>query len=77
MAKFARDPYWLNARFDSTCSKCGRPIKKGQKIFYYPNGKQVLCTNPNPPSGATCGGQASAEFESAKADEAVYNGQNW
>ena len=68
MSRYARDPYWLNARFASTCT-CGRPITKGQRIFYYPNGKQALCS--------TCGEKASAEFNAAAADEAMLSGQTW
>lgn len=60
------DPYWLNARFDSRCA-CGAAIQKGERIFYYPNGKRALC--------AKCGATASAEFEGAKQDEAFYASQ--
>ena len=37
-----RDPYWLNARFESACS-CGKSINKGDKILYYPNGRKAVC----------------------------------
>lgn len=60
------DPYWLTARFDSKC-QCGTPIKKGQRAFYYPNGKRILCAG-------TCGEKASREFEAARQDEAVMAG---
>jgi len=68
MHKYARDPYWLTARFNSTCT-CGQPITKGQRIFYYPNGRQALCPQ--------CSEKASAEFSAAAADEAMLNGQNY
>lgn len=59
------DPYWLTARFNSKCSnpKCGREIKKGERAFYFPNGKSIRCDRDE------CGGQASRDFEAAKADE--------
>lgn len=36
------DPYWLNARFASTCT-CGKRIQKGDRIFYYPKTKTAVC----------------------------------
>lgn len=59
------DPYWLNARFNSTC-QCGTPIKTGDKIFYYPRGKTALCPK--------CGEKAHAEFAAAAADEQFMSG---
>ena len=70
MPRYSGDPYWLNARFHSTC-KCGRPIKKGDSIFYYPRQRTAMCDGPN------CGAKASAEFNAAAQDEAVYCGQAW
>ena len=29
----------MGARFASTCHTCGMPIKKGEQIIYWPNGK--------------------------------------
>ena len=63
-----RDPHWTTARFNSTDAN-GNPVKKGDRIFYYPNGRQVL-------TGAAAE-KAAAEFEGAKHDEAFANGQTW
>jgi len=36
------DPYWLAARFGSVCT-CGKAIRKGDRIFYFPKGKRAFC----------------------------------
>jgi hypothetical protein len=68
MRRYSNDPYWLNARFESQC-KCGCKVKRGDRIFYYPNGKTALC--------AKCGEAAAAEFQGAAMDEAMMTGQSW
>jgi hypothetical protein len=35
------DPRQITARFPSTCHTCGKPIKKGETIIYWPNGKKA------------------------------------
>jgi hypothetical protein len=37
--KHGGDPYETTARFNSTCNTCKKPIKKGDAIVYWPNGK--------------------------------------
>jgi hypothetical protein len=37
--KQSGDPRQMSARFSSTCHTCGEPIKKGEQIIYWPNGK--------------------------------------
>ena len=69
MRRYSGDPYWLNARFESTC-KCGHRIKRGERIFYYPRTRTALCT------GAACGQAAEADFLSHAQDEAMMTG-NW
>jgi hypothetical protein len=64
MANYGRDPYWLMARFASTC-KCGAAIKKGERIFYYPSTKSALCPK--------CSEAASADFNACAQDDAFYN----
>jgi len=68
-ATIARDPYWLNARFDGVCANpsCPNPIKQGDRIFYYPNGRKALCPS--------CSDAAGREFEAAKQDEAFMQSQ--
>ena len=61
-----RDPYWTTARFDSIDAN-GNPVKRGDRIFCYPNGKVVLTGD--------AAQKASAEFEGAKQDESFYASQ--
>jgi hypothetical protein len=56
----------MTAKFPSQC-RCGNAIKKGDRMFYYPNGRTALCQSP-------CGEKAAAEFQSHAADEAMYSG---
>ena len=74
--RYARDPYWTTARFASRCqrtssatpgSTCGAPIRKGDRIFYYPASRSVLCE--------ACGADAAADFDAHAFDEAVYASQ--
>lgn len=64
--KYSNDPYWLNARYPSKCRKCGHPIKKGDRIFYYPATRYTLC--------AACGYDAAQEFSALAFDEMVQGG---
>ena len=66
MIRYSKDPRWINARFNRDC-ECGEAIRRGDRIFYFPNGKTVLCE--------TCGELASARFVSETHDEAVMSGQ--
>jgi hypothetical protein len=59
------DPYWTTAKFNSTDAN-GNAVKKGDRIFYYPRTRTVL-------TGAAAE-KASAEFQSAAADEAFESG---
>lgn len=63
-----RDPYWLYVRYAGVCSVCGEPIPQGQRAFYYPNGRKLLCFRDG------CGEAAAADFRAAAADEAAYAG---
>ena len=58
------DPYWTTARFNSKDAN-GKPVKKGDRIFYYPLTRVVL-------TGAEAE-KASNEFDAACADESTYN----
>ena len=35
------DPRWIETRFQSRCSACGRSIPKGTDAFYYPATKNL------------------------------------
>lgn len=41
--RYRNDPFPIIAKFDSNCSCCKEPIKKGDKIYFYPIGKKVEC----------------------------------
>jgi hypothetical protein len=46
--RVGRDPYWLTARYDGTCSKCGERFRRGERVFWFPNGKRAYygeCAN--------------------------------
>ena len=62
---FPRNPYWLDSRFPSRCSKCSEPIKKGESIFFYPNSKTVFCNRED------CGKHEARQFDAAMFDERV------
>ena len=66
MKTYSRDPYWTTARFAGVCAKTGQPFKAGERIFYYPNGKQCF-------AGAAAEA-ASADFTACAQDEAFCNG---
>lgn len=66
MRHFPRDPHWLDARFRSVCDKCHAEIKPGERIFYYPSTKTVLCDMP------ACGQAAADDFSACLFDERGY-----
>ncbi|MDP1621284.1 MAG: hypothetical protein Q8M08_02990 [Bacteroidales bacterium] len=39
--KQSGDPRQMTSRFASSCHTCGKPIKKGEEIIYWPNGKHA------------------------------------
>jgi hypothetical protein len=59
------DPYWTTAKFDSTDAN-GKPVKKGDRIFYYPATRAVY-------TGAAAE-KAAAEFQANVQDEAFIGG---
>jgi hypothetical protein len=70
MNHYAKDPYWTTARFSGKSSnKDGAPIKVGDRIFYYPNGRQSFV-------GAEAEA-ASADFQACAQDEAFMCGDNY
>lgn len=36
------DPRWIDVRYAAKCS-CGQEIRPGDRGFYYPRGKTVVC----------------------------------
>lgn len=62
-----RDPYWMTARFAGPSNnRNGQSINKGDRIFYYPNGRQSFV-------GAEAEA-AAADFKSCANDEAFMTG---
>lgn len=39
--KYAGDPRPMTSRFAGKCHTCGKPIKIGEEIIYWPNGKKA------------------------------------
>ena len=70
MPRYAQDPRWLTARFESKCcnKSCNATIKKGEEAYYYPSDKTIYCKRED------CGQQRSRQFDAAAQDEAAYNG---
>jgi hypothetical protein len=62
MAQYTRDPRWTVSRFQGKCAQCGRKIARGERIWFSPIGKQVLCERP-------CGETAARQFYAEIADE--------
>jgi hypothetical protein len=60
------NPYWTTARFNSTDAN-GHPVKKGDRIFYYPSTRTVLTGD--------AAEKAAGEFACAKQDEDFYASQ--
>lgn len=57
------DPRWNRMRYQTTCTRCGRTIRKGEQAFFYPLTRSTYCT------GEDCGLRADREFEAARFDE--------
>ena len=64
-SSYARDPHWITAKYAGIDAN-GTPFAKGERVFYFPSGKQLFA--------GQAGREASARFESERADEDVYNG---
>ena len=60
-----RDPYWLTARYTGRCAQCEATIRRGDRAFYYPAPKTLLC------DGAACG-QAGANAMRAERSYDAY-----
>lgn len=60
MARYSQDPRWIIARYAGKDTN-GRAFTKGERVFYYPNGKKIV-------SGEAAE-QASRDFDAAAFDE--------
>lgn len=70
MPRYSKDPRTITARFPGKCAKCGAPIHKGERAYYYPNGKKLYGM-----TACNCGHTARADFEAAAADDDFINSQ--
>ena len=61
MRHYPNDPHWITAKFDGVDRK-GLPFKKGDQVFYYPNGREIY-------AGANAEA-AEADFKACAEDEA-------
>ena len=57
------DPHWIAVRFEGECVRCKRPIRPGERAFYYPECRSLCC------EAAECGRAASREFTAGASDE--------
>jgi hypothetical protein len=60
------DPRWISAKYPSKCAHCGHAIARGERAFYYPNGRYLFCKHDD------CGGQADRDTYAAIQDEQFY-----
>jgi hypothetical protein len=63
MARYKCDPRWINVKFDGECARCERPVRCGERAFYYPEDRSLYC------GGEECGKAASREFDARAFDE--------
>ena len=68
--KFVGDPHWITVRWGTKCSKCGKPIAKGEQAFYYPKGKHFYG------KACGCGDAAHADFQNMAEQEEFYGNAN-
>ena len=61
MARYRRDPRWIEARFGSPCAGCSEPIEKGAQAYYVPLARKTYCRK--------CGEPMAARFEAEAWDE--------
>lgn len=65
MNRYSKDPYWITAKWPGV-DKHGTPFKKGDRVFYFPNGREIVAGEKAE--------QAARDFEAAAFDEAARNG---
>lgn len=58
---YKNDPVNIAAKFNGNCNICGKSIKKGDPLYYWPATKTALCEN--------CGAVEFARFISLALDE--------
>ena len=63
MAKYKSDPRWISVNFDGSCARCKSTIRRGERVFYYPQNRSLYCEREN------CGLAASHDFTARVFDE--------
>ena len=63
MAKYKSDPRWISAKFDGSCARCKRVIRRGERAFYYPQDRSLYCEQES------CGQAANRDFSGRVFDE--------
>jgi len=58
------DPYKTRARYASDCPRCGKRIRKGEPIIYWPLTRQAY--------HEACGADDFRRFQAEAQDEALY-----
>lgn len=67
MSRYSNDPRQTTSKFPSTCSKCGKPIEKGDTIYYWPSDKSA--------THEACGDDDFRKFVESAQDEDFLNSQ--
>jgi hypothetical protein len=56
MARYRRDPSWIEVRFEGECARCQRAIRRRERAFFYPESRALYCDDEE------CGKAASRDF---------------
>jgi ribosomal protein S27E len=67
MKRYENDPRVIVAKFESSCKKCGKKIKKGTELYYWPSSREINCL--------ACGETDYNQFLSSAQDEEFYASQ--
>ena len=63
-SSYKGDPYWITVKYQGVCSKCSKPIERGDKAFYYPRQKKMYGEK------CGCGTEAANDFhDQAEAED--------
>ena len=67
MTRRTTGPYWIRANYGGRCANpsCGRGVKKGEDVLYFPATRRVLCC------WEPCGPKAYDEMKQRSANEEV------
>ena len=69
MTRYRKDPRWIVTRYAGTCQGCAAPIGPGERAFWYPLTRDLLCDS------VRCGQREALEFQAAADDEEAYASQ--